>query len=48
MTSTDDALNSAYGVPALRPTNVGGYRQVSLERTHDGRVATITWDRPSR
>jgi enoyl-CoA hydratase len=41
-------LKSAYPVPALRPTNVREYSEVSLDRSHDGRVATITWNPPKR
>ena len=44
--SASTQLRSAYPVPALRPTNVGRYEEVTLERSHDGRVATITWDPP--
>lgn len=32
--------------PRLRPVNVGEYEEVSFERSHDGRVATITWNPP--
>jgi len=35
-------------VPGLRPVNVEGYDEVSFERTHDGRVAVITWDPTTR
>lgn len=35
-------------LPKLRPDNVDGYRLVSLERSHDDRVATILWDPPKR
>jgi enoyl-CoA hydratase len=45
-TIADTPLKRAYPVPTLRPTNVDGYREVSLERTHGGRVATITWNPP--
>jgi enoyl-CoA hydratase len=44
--SAPTRLRSVYPVPALRPTNVDGYEEVTLERSHDGRVATITWDPP--
>jgi enoyl-CoA hydratase len=44
--SAPTQLRSAHPVPALRPTNVGRYEEVTLERSHDGRVATITWDPP--
>jgi enoyl-CoA hydratase len=30
-------------VPALRPQDVDGYRDASLERSHDGQVAVISW-----
>jgi enoyl-CoA hydratase len=37
---------SAQPLPALRPTGMGDYEEVSFERSQDGRVATITWDPP--
>ena len=37
---------SAQPLPALRPTGMGDYEEISFERSHDGRVATITWDPP--
>jgi enoyl-CoA hydratase len=46
VSNSDSAIKSAYPVPALRPTNVGDYDEVTLERSHDGRVATISWDPP--
>jgi enoyl-CoA hydratase len=46
MASTNSELKSAYPIPTLRPTNVTEYSEVSLERSHDGRVATIVWDPP--
>jgi enoyl-CoA hydratase len=39
-------LAPAYPVPTLRPTNVTDYDEVTLERSHNGRVATITWNPP--
>jgi len=41
-------LRSSYPVPALRPVELGDYKEVSITRGHDGRVATITWDPPKR
>lgn len=38
----------AQPLPALRPINVGEYDEVRLERSHDGRVATILWDTPKK
>ena len=32
--------------PALRAHTVNNYEEVSFERSHDGRVAVITWDPP--
>lgn len=46
MTSNGSRLKHAYPVPTLRPTNVDEYHEVSLERSHDDRVATITWNPP--
>lgn len=46
MASTNSELKSAYPIPTLRPTNVTEYSEVSLERSHDGRVATILWNPP--
>jgi enoyl-CoA hydratase len=34
--------------PKLRPTNVKDYEEVSFERSHDGRVAVITWNPATR
>src|SRR5437588_11257211 len=48
MATPDSRLKSAYPVPTLRPTSVTEYSEVSVERSHDGRVATITWDPPKR
>src|SRR4051794_41762856 len=39
-------LKPAQPLPALRPTTVTEYDELSLERTHDGRVAKIVWDPP--
>jgi enoyl-CoA hydratase len=44
--STPSKIRWAYPVPTLRPTNIDGYEEVSLERSHGGRVATITWNPP--
>lgn len=41
-------LKSAYPIPALRPAGFDGYKEVSLERSHGGRVATIQWNPPKR
>ncbi len=46
MSTEARSLQSAYPVPTLRPTNVEHYNEVSLERSHDGRVATIIWNPP--
>jgi enoyl-CoA hydratase len=46
MANSATALKPAYPVPTLRPTNVSEYSEVTLERTHDDRVATITWNPP--
>jgi enoyl-CoA hydratase len=46
--ATDSQLKAAYPVPTLRPTNVSEYSEVSLDRSHDGRVATITWNPPKQ
>lgn len=37
---------SSYPVPALRPVEMDGYQEVTVTRSHNGRVATITWDPP--
>lgn len=37
------ALRPAIGVPALRAVNVKEYKEVRIARSHNGRVATITW-----
>jgi enoyl-CoA hydratase len=42
------ALDAARPLPRLRPQGVGQYDEVSIERSHDGRVATIVWDPPKR
>ena len=46
--ATDEQLKPAQPLPALRPTTVDRYSEVRLERTHDGRVATILWNTPKR
>src|SRR3954449_819028 len=46
MAATDTPLKPAQPLPALRPTTVTEYDELSLERTHDGRVAKIVWDPP--
>jgi enoyl-CoA hydratase len=43
-----EQLKSPQSLPALRPTTVERYSEVQLRRSHDGRVATITWDPPKR
>jgi enoyl-CoA hydratase len=49
MTGNGNApLREAYPLPALRPAGMDEYEEVSVERSHDGRVATITWDPPKR
>ena len=44
--ANSETLKPAYPVPTLRPTNVSEYSEVTLERSHDDRVATITWNPP--
>jgi enoyl-CoA hydratase len=44
--ATTETTKPAYPVPTLRPTNVTEYSEVTLERSHDGRLATITWNPP--
>src|SRR5437763_3909713 len=46
MATTDERIKPPHPLPALRPTTVDTYREVRLERSHDGRVATIEWDPP--
>jgi enoyl-CoA hydratase len=46
MANSETPLKPAYPVPTLRPTNVTEYSEVTLARTHDDRVATITWNPP--
>jgi enoyl-CoA hydratase len=46
--SSSQAIKRACPVPSLRPTTVDGYDEVSVERSHDGRVATITWNPPKK
>jgi enoyl-CoA hydratase len=46
MATTDERIKPAHPLPALRPTTVDTYTEVRLERSHDGRVATIEWDPP--
>src|SRR2546423_13680339 len=46
MATTDERIKPAHPLPALRPTTVDRYKEVQLERSHDGRVATIEWDPP--
>lgn len=48
MASPDQALKPTQPLPALRPTTVERYQEVRLERSQDGRVATILWDPPKR
>jgi enoyl-CoA hydratase len=36
----------AQPTPALRPADTERFEQVSFDRSHDGRVATITWNPP--
>jgi enoyl-CoA hydratase len=43
-----ETIKSASPIPALRPTNVGAYDEVSVARSHDGRVATISWNPPKK
>jgi len=43
-----EQLKPAHPLPALRPTTVDGYSEVELQRSHDGRVATILWNPPKR
>lgn len=37
---------SSYPVPALRPAGLDDYSEVSVDRSHGGRVATIVWNPP--
>ena len=46
MANSATPLKPAYPVPTLRPTNVSEYSEVTLERSHDDRVATVTWNPP--
>jgi enoyl-CoA hydratase len=48
MASSDHGLKPAQPLPALRPTTVERYSELQLQRSHDGRVATILWDPPKR
>jgi enoyl-CoA hydratase/carnithine racemase len=48
MATTDEALKPAQPLPPLRPTTVERYQEVQLNRSHDGRVATILWNPPKR
>jgi enoyl-CoA hydratase len=48
MASTDELLQPAHPLPALRPTTVERYSELQLQRSHDARVATIKWDPPKR
>lgn len=40
---SDGALKPAVGVPALRTVNLKDYKEVKIVKSHDGRVATISW-----
>lgn len=40
------ALRPNYPVPAMRPAEFQGYSEVSVGRSHGGRVATVVWDPP--
>jgi enoyl-CoA hydratase len=46
--ATTSGIAPAQPLPALRPTSVDGYNELRLERSHDGRVATILWDPPKK
>jgi enoyl-CoA hydratase len=46
MANSETVLKPAYPVPTLRPTNVTEYSEVAVKRSHDDRVATITWNPP--
>lgn len=48
MAATSQGIAPAQPLPALRPVNVDGYKELRLERSHDGRVATILWDPPKK
>ena len=48
MPAKDQSLKAARPVPPLRPTTVARYREVQLQRSHDGRVAWIMWDTAKR
>jgi enoyl-CoA hydratase len=40
---SEPALKPAIGVPAMRTVNLTAYKEVTIAKTHDGRVATISW-----
>jgi enoyl-CoA hydratase len=48
MAMKDERLKPTQPLPALRPVTVERYSEVQLERSHDGRVATIRWATPKR
>ncbi len=41
-------LGHGIALPHMRAANVPQYDEVSFERSHDGRVATITWNPPEK
>ncbi len=41
-------MPSAVSVPAFQPKGFKGYQEVAIERSHDGRVAHITWNPAKR
>ena len=48
MATKDEQLKPAQPLPALRPTTVDDYAEVQLQRSHEGRVATVRWNTPKR
>jgi enoyl-CoA hydratase len=42
------SIAEAQPLPALKPAGMGDYEEVSFERSHDGRVGTITWNPPKK
>ena len=47
-TQEQPGLNTARPLSPLRPQTVDRYEEVSIDRSHYGRVATITWNPPKR
>ena len=42
------AKQKGVGVPPFQPKGFGGYKEVRIRRTHDGRVAHVTWNPPKK